>query len=38
MKSKKVKKFVANLHVNTEYVMNIRNLKIKSWVSFEKSS
>ena len=38
MKTKKVEKLAANLHVNTEYVIHIRNLKIKSWVSFEKSS
>ena len=38
MEIEKVEKLVANLHYKTEYVIHIRNLSIKYWVSFEKSS
>ena len=40
MKIEKVKKFEANLHDKTEYVIHIKKFKtgIKSWIIFEKGS
>ena len=38
MKVDKVEKLVTNLHDKIEYFFHIRNSKIKSKISFEKSS